>query len=218
MTITTAQIRGARGILNWSQQDLSDRTDISTTSIGSIEKGTTKARASTLEVIRKAFELAGIEFTDGGMRQRREYLNRLQGVDGFKQFMDMVYDEAKTNGGNFCIFNASPSQWTSLVDDEWQKMHIERMTEVFETGDLNFKITCPNTDQNMIGSKYAEYRVITENKWSERSFYVFGQYIGILIFKKNDVEIILFKEQAVASTFLYLFNIAWETIAKKPNE
>lgn len=218
MAITTAQIRGARGILNWSQQDLSDRTDISTTSIGSIEKGATKARASTLELIRNAFESSGIEFLDGGVRQRREYLRRLKGSDGFKELMNMVYEEAKTKGGDFCIFNASPKQWSSFLDDDWQQMHIERMRKVFESGSLNFKITCPNTEDEMIGSKYAEYRVIKENKWNERSFYVFGQYIGILIFTKGDVEIILFREQAVASTFLYLFNIAWETIAKKPNE
>ena len=41
MSISTAQMRGARGLLNWGQNDLSDRTGISTTSLGSIENGIT---------------------------------------------------------------------------------------------------------------------------------------------------------------------------------
>ena len=61
MSITTAQIRGARGILNWSQQDLAQRTGISATSIGAIENGQTTPRASTLETIRATFERNSIE-------------------------------------------------------------------------------------------------------------------------------------------------------------
>ncbi len=69
--ITTAQIRGARGILGWSQGDLAERTDISATSIGSIENGITQARTSTLEIIQRTFEDAGIEFlASDGIRKR----------------------------------------------------------------------------------------------------------------------------------------------------
>ena len=61
MTITTAQIRGARGILNWSQQDLSDRTGISTTSIGAIEKGSTSNRKIATEFQEMIYNF-GIEY------------------------------------------------------------------------------------------------------------------------------------------------------------
>jgi len=69
--ITTAQIRGARGVLNWSQGDLSERTGISATSIGSIENGLTQPRDSTLQLIQKAFEDSGIEFLpDEGIKKK----------------------------------------------------------------------------------------------------------------------------------------------------
>src|ERR1700757_5047469 len=79
MSITTAQIRGARGILNWSQADLAERTGISATSIGSIENGVSTPRANTLTLIQKAFESAGIEFIDGGVRLRRSDVRVYEG-------------------------------------------------------------------------------------------------------------------------------------------
>ncbi len=213
------QIRAARAILGWSREDLSKASGVYVQTILNFENETSDPRQETIYKMISTLEAQNIEFIESdGVRKRQEYMKRLKGSDGFKEFMEMVYKEAKTNAGNFCIYNASPSQWKNLLkDDKWHKMHIERMAKIFETGKLDFKITCPYGDTDFIGSKYAEYRWITEDKWSERSFYVFGQYIAILIFQNTEVEIILFKEQALANTFLELFNIAWETIAVIPN-
>ena len=100
MTITTAQIRGARGILNWSQQDLSDRTGISTTSIGAIEKGSTQPRESNLAIIRKAFEKSGIEFTPGsGVRLKDETISIIDGENALDEInADIIIKATKVDG------------------------------------------------------------------------------------------------------------------------
>lgn len=68
-------MRGARGLLNWSQSELSKRTGISTTSIGNIEAGNTQPREATMKLIRQAFENSGIEFIgfDGMRKKKRPY-------------------------------------------------------------------------------------------------------------------------------------------------
>ena len=93
MSITTAQIRGARGILNWSQGDLASRTGISATSIGSIENNQTTPRASTLQNIQRAFEDAGIEFMgQDGVRLKTGNVRVLTGREGYIEFFTEVYD------------------------------------------------------------------------------------------------------------------------------
>lgn len=76
--ITSAQIRGARGLLNWSRKDLAQYSGISFASMMRLEsfEGVPASNFKTLEAIKNAFEEAGIEFVgtpeDGpGVRLRK---------------------------------------------------------------------------------------------------------------------------------------------------
>ena len=62
--ITSAQIRGARGLLNWSRNDLAKHSGISFASMMRLEsfEGVPASNFKTLEAIKNAFEEAGIEF------------------------------------------------------------------------------------------------------------------------------------------------------------
>ena len=62
--ITPAQCRAARGILAWSQQDLSKHAGVGTVAIHQLESGTSQPRRATLDVIRRAFESAGVAFIE----------------------------------------------------------------------------------------------------------------------------------------------------------
>ncbi|HWK94373.1 MAG TPA: PAS domain-containing protein [Pseudolabrys sp.] len=63
-TITGAQIRAARGILNWSVRHLADRTGLSTGTLRRIEAhdGYNKAASATLLLIKDALSAAGVDF------------------------------------------------------------------------------------------------------------------------------------------------------------
>ena len=63
--ISAAQCRAARGLLAWTQYDLSTRAGVGTVTIHQLESGVSQPRRATLEVIKRAFEAAGIEFIDG---------------------------------------------------------------------------------------------------------------------------------------------------------
>jgi predicted transcriptional regulator len=63
--ITPAQCRAARGLLAWSQQDLAKEAGVGIVTVHQLEAGTSEPRRATLEVIRRAFERAGVEFIEG---------------------------------------------------------------------------------------------------------------------------------------------------------
>ena len=62
--ITPEQCRAARGLLAWSQQELAQRARVGVVTVHQLEAGVSQPRRATLEVIRRAFEVAGVEFID----------------------------------------------------------------------------------------------------------------------------------------------------------
>jgi transcriptional regulator with XRE-family HTH domain len=65
MTLSPAQCRAARALLNWSQLDLVAHSKITKKTIADFERGATQPRPQTLAQILAAFEAAGIEFLNG---------------------------------------------------------------------------------------------------------------------------------------------------------
>ncbi len=63
--ITAAQCRAARGLLDWTQQELADAAQIGVATVRLFESEATETRRATLAVLTRAFELAGVEFTNG---------------------------------------------------------------------------------------------------------------------------------------------------------
>ena len=60
--ITSSQCRAARGLLDWTQQELADRAGVGIVTVRQFEGGLNEPRRATLEVIRGALEAAGVEF------------------------------------------------------------------------------------------------------------------------------------------------------------
>jgi transcriptional regulator with XRE-family HTH domain len=80
--ITSAQCRAARGLLDWTQQDLADRARVGIVTVRQVEAGLTEPRRATLEVIRRALEVAGVEFIDDdgdgpGVRLRKRQRKKI---------------------------------------------------------------------------------------------------------------------------------------------
>ena len=66
MSISPAQCRGARGLLGWSQSDLSQASKTATKTIADFERGARDPYLRTLEDVRGALEKAGVEFIENG--------------------------------------------------------------------------------------------------------------------------------------------------------
>ena len=62
--LTASQCRAARGLLDWTQQELADAAHIGVATIWQFEGDATEPRHATLAVLKQALELAGVEFLD----------------------------------------------------------------------------------------------------------------------------------------------------------
>jgi transcriptional regulator with XRE-family HTH domain len=64
--VTSAQLRAARGLVNWSVRELSAQSGIHRNTITNFETRSSGGNAQTLQKLRAALEAAGVEFTNGG--------------------------------------------------------------------------------------------------------------------------------------------------------
>lgn len=213
MTITTAQIRGARGILNWSQHDLSERTGISSTSIGSIENGQSIPRENTLNAIRKAFEDAGIEFLpDSGIRMRSGDIQIFSGKSGFLDFMNDVYRTLESDDKREAyVSNVDERNFVHWLGDHLPN-HIEKMNSL---KNVRYKILVREGDKNFAASNYAEYRWLPKDQFAFVPFYVYGKKLAILLFE-NEPRVIVMNYPIVAEAYKIQFESLWQ-ISKKIN-
>ena len=62
--VNPGQCRAARGLLAWNQQELAQRARVGIVTVHQFEAGLSQPRRATLDVIRRAFESAGVEFID----------------------------------------------------------------------------------------------------------------------------------------------------------
>lgn len=62
MTITDAQCRAARGLLNMTRTQLAKRSGVSARAIANFESGKTTPIKANLAILRQTFELFGVEF------------------------------------------------------------------------------------------------------------------------------------------------------------
>jgi transcriptional regulator with XRE-family HTH domain len=205
MSINTAQIRAARGLLNWTQGDLAARTNISTTSIGSIENDTTKPRESTLQLIQKAFEDAGIEFLPAsGVRKRDEMIRIIDGADTLDVINDDIFTTLAAGGGEVLIFGLEERE--NPRTDEYQKVqdHLDRIT----SANISERIIIRDGDVNLLAP--AEwYRSIADNYFSPYPFFIYGGKIALINWGPP-IKAILIESPLFVKTFKSLFEFVWD--------
>jgi transcriptional regulator with XRE-family HTH domain len=78
MTISPAQCRAARALLDWSQERLSAESKVGAKTIVDFEQGKRSPFPRTVRDLRETFEAAGIEFTNGDSPGLRLISHRLR--------------------------------------------------------------------------------------------------------------------------------------------
>lgn len=212
--ITTAQIRGARGILNWSQGDLSDRTDISATSIGSIENGLTQPRESTLSIIQKSFEDAGIEFLpNDGIRKKSVSVDILRGREGFQTFSETVFAIAKNDDRTILQAFVDDMKFADILGDE-ALPHVERIES---TSQNKFKIIQREGDVYFPARNYAEYKWIPSESFLAVPFMVFGDSFAVILYEP-DPTIVVMHYPILAAAYRIQFSMLWDKAIEPPKD
>ena len=102
--ISPIQCKVARTHLEWTQKALAGFAKVGRSTVRKFEDKDSVRRESVLK-IRKAFELYGIEFTEGdGVKRRGNVVKMLQGSDSYEKFYDDLVHTAKDHGSDIlCV-------------------------------------------------------------------------------------------------------------------
>lgn len=214
--ITPQQSKAARALLEKDAQEVAKDIGVASNTMSRFEKngiGGDKLKAKLTHY----YLDNGITLTkNGGVDKVVAVTHTYLGADGFRKFMDKVYETAKSTGGEILLYNARPDNWIKWLGKEWNAMHTTRMGEIVDR--IKFKAIAQEGDTNFVGSKHAEYRWISKDHFNDQSIYVFADYIAFLNFSDTDISIFSVKNQGIAESMHFLINHIWVSETTTPDD
>jgi transcriptional regulator with XRE-family HTH domain len=127
--LSPAQCRAARGLLNWSQPDLANKSGMHVQTICAFENETGTPTKSTLEKMTKAFEYSGIEFSGSdGVQRKQDIIRKYEGHNLGYQILDEIYNDLKHTGGEILLKGVSERKWYDTEENtKFLDNHIKRL-------------------------------------------------------------------------------------------
>ena len=210
--ITAAQLRAARGLIDWTRNELAKAANISPETVKNIEHGIFRPQEETAERIIKTFAAHDVEFTDNeGVRISKELVKTFKGKEGYKEFLDHVYSTLKDSGGNIRQFNTGEEVLT--YGKEYSNFHLERMSKLTN---LDARVLVLEGDNNL-PANYCAYRWISKTHMKNIPYYLYGSNVSMFSTKGNDtMEIISIHSSLLTSIFLEQFEWFWNSAIIPP--
>jgi len=209
MHVTPKQIKMARTLLDWSQADLAEKSDVSRHSIIGLESEKSSLNQSNYLKIVQALERSGVEFTEGnGVRERTSILT-YKGHKGFIEFMKMVLETSQSPDADICVSGVDESlfgKWTGDFTDTY----LETMNALHQENNFDFRILVEEGDDYDTASNYAKYRHLSSGYFVPSPIYVFGHKVAFIEFTKDNVNIWIITSAQLAAAQRKQFNLSWE--------
>ena len=141
--ISASQIRAARGLLHWTQDEMAEKAKVSRATVQTIENGDQEdgtgkksIRESKLKAIYKTLGDHGIEFLEGdGVRRRLEGYKEFMGPECCDEFFGHILKTIKEKGGNL-ICSIDHQDILTKKTCSTERSNIERLSEVHEIADV----------------------------------------------------------------------------------
>ena len=206
MLITPDQIRAARALKNWSQAELAQRVDMATPSIGNIEAGKHNPTPQTQNAIIEAFESAGIEFIDGGVRRKQDLVQIYEGDDCYLRLLDDAFRTLASGKGEILFSGSDERRSMPEVVEKFRAMRRSgiRMRSLIRPGDT-YVMGAPE-----------EYRWMPDGLFVDSDVKaVFGDTVAYLISWQDIWKVVAVKDDAIANEARRLFEFVWNQ-AKRP--
>ncbi|MDD3181287.1 MAG: helix-turn-helix domain-containing protein [Alphaproteobacteria bacterium] len=207
--IGSRQIKAARALLDWSQDDLASATKLSIATVRKLELGYISPRSSTTDVLRHTLEEAGIEFTDAdGVRRRQEEVRIYQGAHGCLSFLEDVISTAKKDGSELFAVASSDLALAYLFGAE-AGICLERAIASQDISSA--KIILTDTLDLPLSTPRLEYRSISSNYVDPMPFCVYGDKYALVAASDSRVsKIIVVQSSAAARSSKRQFESMWE--------
>ena len=199
--ISIQQCRAARGLLGWTQQDLSEASGLSKTAINNFEKGHSDIKAESLKAIRMAFESAGIEFMgDDGLRRKTENIRVMKGETACADLLDDIYETLKDCGGEVLI-GALHERTLARLPEATQRRHRDRL----QTAGISERILSP---QAIESAEDGTNRLLPADAgMTGMTTFIYGQKVAFELWEQAMIMIVNSREASDAER--RRFEILW---------
>ena len=208
------QIRAARALIGWSQQDLADRSQLAKITIAKIELEQQTPGTKTIDRIIEAFDDAGVDFIgQEGVRKKRSDIMTYRGAHGLEVFMVDVRATIKRLGGLVCVSHVDEAVFHKWLGQENMNQHVKEMNML---ANYRMRIMVREGDTNYAASSYAEYRWIPRNLFYSVPFYVYGNKLSLIVFGKDDLAVHVIENEDIAEAQRFQFNLTWDRVGIVP--
>lgn len=191
--ITLSQIKAARALLNWTQDNLAKAAGLSLPSINNLERGITSPRKETLSAIENALSDAGIEFIDvTGVRLKTPdvSIEIIEGADWLAQYDQYLLARLTSDQDELLQYASDNRQW--MIYGSATNHHF-----VDHRNLVNFKerILAPE-NIDFITSPPECYRTLSASQFATMDKQIFGNCIALILWDTRKIIITTSKTYA----------------------
>ncbi len=193
------QLVAARGLLGWTQDDLSRQSDVAKPTIIRLENNEVSPNTNTVNKITAAINKAGVIFTDKGV----EYTdNRITIIESDTWYLELLDDVLYTLEGQ----KRNKVLRTSFADDRKSTQEgIEALRRLKKAGIEN-RITCEKGNTFLL-DQVSSYRWVEPKNYTNWLTLIYGNKVAVSI--NNEKGCTIIDDADFANACRLQFDLTW---------
>lgn len=203
--ISIEQIKAARALLDWTQNDLAKESGLSKPSINTLERRLSNPKKDTMDAIQRALENAGVEFTKGpGVRLKSVVINTaiFEGEDSLIRLLNDIFDTLNGTDKELMIAGIAEGDYREKGGERVLKCIKKRIKHGIKT-----KLLSCEGDTNFI-EPIEHYRWVPKEFFSHIPYYIYGDKYAILLWGPPK-KVVLIENKEIAAGFRVQFEGFW---------
>ncbi len=203
--ITLSQIRAARALLGWTQENLAQAAGLSLPSINNLERGLYSPRSETLGAIKSALEQGGIEFIERNGLRLREDEHAVVSFTGPHFIRDLDQDILS-------VLQGPDDEILGLFNDDRKWMDYAGLTnpvyvEAREKRGWRERFLIADT-ADFITSPAEAYRVLPAATFGQMTYEIYGNRLALIEWEALRVTVV--RNPTIADAFRRQFETLWD--------
>lgn len=204
--ISIEQIKAARALLDWTQEDLAQAAGLSKPAVNTLERRISRPKQSTLEAIQKALENGGVAFTEGPGVKLKSTVLKTHVFEGEDSLLRLVYDIFDTLNGTdqtLMISGIEEEKFRDIGGPNILKEVEKRIKHGIKT-----QLLCCEGDKNFI-EPLEHYRWMPKEIFPLTPTYVYGDKYAIYIWGPPK-KVVIVENRDVAEVYRRQFQAWWD--------
>lgn len=208
--MTTHQLKAARALLDWTQQDLAKASGMHLNVINNIERGISNPRQSTLEKLKRALEENGVAFIGTrGVELKREAITvtKLEGEHAASTLVEDILKLMPDADGEVLILMADIRNFDGHAPEAGKRYQAEKAARGFKERLMTRAMPgfYPRGD--------TEYKVLDQSYLGPVDKVIYGDRVALIVWDAQEITIL--KGANCAETERRAFNALW-TLGHEP--